>query len=124
MCLEASRHLRRAHMLEDTGEILSAAREYQSAIGFYAPFNPYSRCAAIEMAEMIENGITSVADHYFYMDEVAKAAELDILSSKVIMPYVVMAVVLGLLAVMIRYSALPDINTEEEDEGESDKLVH
>ena len=27
------------------------------------------------MAEMIENGITTVADHYFYMDEVARAVE-------------------------------------------------
>lgn len=28
------------------------------------------------LAEMIENGITCVADHYFFMDEVAKAVEL------------------------------------------------
>ena len=28
------------------------------------------------MAEMIENGVTSVADHYFYMDEVARAVEI------------------------------------------------
>ena len=27
------------------------------------------------MAEMIENGITSVADHYFYMDQIARAVE-------------------------------------------------
>jgi 5-methylthioadenosine/S-adenosylhomocysteine deaminase len=31
--------------------------------------------ALLGMAEMIENGITSVADHYFYMDEVAKAIQ-------------------------------------------------
>ena len=31
--------------------------------------------AMLGMAEMIENGITSVADHYFYMDEVAKAVQ-------------------------------------------------
>jgi 5-methylthioadenosine/S-adenosylhomocysteine deaminase len=31
--------------------------------------------ALLGMAEMIENGVTSVADHYFYMDEVAKAAQ-------------------------------------------------
>jgi 5-methylthioadenosine/S-adenosylhomocysteine deaminase len=31
--------------------------------------------ALLGMAEMIENGVTSVADHYFYMDEVARAAE-------------------------------------------------
>lgn len=31
--------------------------------------------AMLGMAEMIENGVTSVADHYFYMDEVARAVE-------------------------------------------------
>ena len=31
--------------------------------------------ALLGMAEMIENGVTSVADHYFDMDEVAKAVE-------------------------------------------------
>jgi 5-methylthioadenosine/S-adenosylhomocysteine deaminase len=30
--------------------------------------------ALLGMAEMIENGITSVADHYFFMDQVAEAA--------------------------------------------------
>ncbi|NMC29787.1 MAG: amidohydrolase [Pelolinea sp.] len=32
--------------------------------------------AQLGMAEMIENGITCVADHYFHMDEVAKAVEM------------------------------------------------
>ena len=32
--------------------------------------------AQLGLAEMIENGVTCVADHYFYMDEVAKAVEL------------------------------------------------
>jgi 5-methylthioadenosine/S-adenosylhomocysteine deaminase len=31
--------------------------------------------AQLGMAEMIENGITSVADHYFFMDEVAQAVQ-------------------------------------------------
>ena len=31
--------------------------------------------AMLGMAEMIENGVTTVADHYFYMDEVARAVE-------------------------------------------------
>ncbi|MGV8025282.1 MAG: amidohydrolase [Anaerolineaceae bacterium] len=32
--------------------------------------------AQLGLAEMIENGITCVADHYFFMDEVAKAVEM------------------------------------------------
>jgi 5-methylthioadenosine/S-adenosylhomocysteine deaminase len=31
--------------------------------------------ALLGIAEMIENGVTSVADHYFYMDEVARAVD-------------------------------------------------
>jgi len=31
--------------------------------------------AMLGIAEMIENGVTTVADHYFYMDEVAKAVD-------------------------------------------------
>ncbi|MBI9044250.1 MAG: amidohydrolase [Anaerolineaceae bacterium] len=31
--------------------------------------------AMLGIAEMIENGVTSVADHYFYMDDVARAIE-------------------------------------------------
>ena len=75
----------------------------------------------IILGAIVLDGIDDIKDQIATMDTVAKAAELDILSSKVIMPYLVMAVVLGLLAIMIRYSALPDINTEEEDEGESDE---
>lgn len=47
------------------------------------------------------------------MDVVAKAAELDILAAKVIMPYVIMAVVLFLLAGMIRFSNLPEVENED-----------
>lgn len=43
------------------------------------------------------------------------AAELDILASRVIMPYVVMAIVLTLLAIMILKAHLPEINPEEEE---------
>jgi glucose/galactose transporter len=50
------------------------------------------------------------------MDAVSKAAELDILSAKVIMPYIIMAVVLLILAGMIRFSSLPDV--EKETDGD------
>jgi len=69
MCLEASRHLQRAHMLESNGEILSAAREYQSAIGFYAPFNPFSRAAAIDMAAMLRREETIDESRAFNLED-------------------------------------------------------
>ena len=43
-----------------------------------------------------------------------KAAKLDALASQVITPYSVIAIVLVVLAIMIRLSSLPDIQTEEE----------
>jgi len=50
------------------------------------------------------------------MGAVAKAAELDELASLVITPYVIMAVILVGLSVLIYYSALPEIETDGEDD--------
>ncbi|MCW5925041.1 MAG: sugar MFS transporter [Saprospiraceae bacterium] len=44
-------------------------------------------------------------------DGVARAGLLNELAGRVVMPYIVMAIVLGLLAAMIRRSALPEIDT-------------
>jgi glucose/galactose transporter len=48
------------------------------------------------------------------VDAAAKSALLDELASRVITPYVIMAVVLVLLAFMIKRSSLPEINTDGE----------
>ncbi len=45
----------------------------------------------------------------------ALEAELDLLASRVIVPYIVMAIVLGALALMILKAHLPEINPEEEE---------
>ena len=50
------------------------------------------------------------------MSAVAKTAELDKLASLVITPYIIMAVILVGLAVLIYYSALPEIETDGEDD--------
>jgi len=42
-------------------------------------------------------------------------AELNILASRVIVPYVIMAIVLGILAIMILRAHLPEINPEKEE---------
>ncbi len=44
---------------------------------------------------------------------------LNALSQRVILPYIVMAIVLTLLAIMLRYAQLPDIDTDQEDETAS-----
>ncbi|MEJ5962642.1 sugar MFS transporter [Pedobacter immunditicola] len=51
------------------------------------------------------------------MTVVQKAAELNELASKVILPYVVIFAVLVALAVWVYYSALPEIDTDHEDEA-------
>jgi len=53
------------------------------------------------------------------MDEAQKNAALNELAGRIILPYVIMAVVLVILAVLLRFSALPDIDTDKEDETTS-----
>ncbi|MGZ8542235.1 MAG: sugar MFS transporter [Chitinophagaceae bacterium] len=50
------------------------------------------------------------------MDTAQKAAELNDLASKVVVPYIVIAIVLVALAIFIHFSTLPDIKAEGEDE--------
>lgn len=56
------------------------------------------------------------------LNAIQKAAELDILASRVIGPYIVMSVILAGLAVMVRYSSLPEI--EEKNDEEKDIYQH
>lgn len=49
-------------------------------------------------------------------DSVEKSALLDQLASRVITPYIIIAVVLVLVALFIRVSSLPEVNTDKEDE--------
>ncbi|MBC6612623.1 sugar MFS transporter [Hymenobacter sp. BT507] len=50
------------------------------------------------------------------MDVAAKTAELDTLATRVITPYLLMTAVLVVLAVLIYFSSLPEIDTDHEDE--------
>ncbi len=61
------------------------------------------------------------------LDGITDAAQrtgiLDTLASKVILPYAVMAVVLVIMAVAVKYSSLPEVEAEE-DEHSDEKPVH
>ncbi|MFD3000176.1 sugar MFS transporter [Pontibacter toksunensis] len=50
------------------------------------------------------------------MSAAQQAVELDALATKVIMPYIIMAGILVVLAVLVSFSALPEIDTDQEDE--------
>jgi len=51
------------------------------------------------------------------MDDITKAATLDELAARVIVPYIIIATVLAAFAVAILFSGLPDINDEGSSEG-------
>jgi len=55
-------------------------------------------------------------------DAVIKASLLDELATRVIMPYIVMAIVLGALALMIRRSALPEVDVSAEGKSDAPTL--
>ena len=50
------------------------------------------------------------------MDVAQKAVELNELASRVITPYIVIVIVLIILAVLVHYSTLPEVDTDQEDE--------
>ncbi|MCC9138406.1 sugar MFS transporter [Pontibacter silvestris] len=58
----------------------------------------------------------ALVDRLATMDPAQKAVELDALASRVITPYLIIVGVLLLLAVLIYFSSLPEIDTDHEDE--------
>ena len=67
----------------------------------------------IILGTIVLNGIDKIKEHVATIDATAKAAELDVLSHKVIFPYVIIAISLTVLAVVIIYTKLPDIKNED-----------
>jgi len=65
----------------------------------------------LKNAESLEKQIAAATD------AAQRALLLDSLASRVIGPYIVMAIVLSILAFMIKRSSLPEINVEGEDTG-------
>ena len=57
-----------------------------------------------------------VVDKIKAMDVIQKALILDGLASRVILPYIIMAVILVGLGLMVRFTSLPEIDTDHEDE--------
>ncbi len=57
------------------------------------------------------------------MNAAEKAAELDVLASRVILPYVIIAAVLVALAVFVYFSHLPEVKAEGEDHNDTSSAV-
>jgi len=69
----------------------------------------------IILGAVILAGANQLMDQVNLVTGAEKELMLDALANKVIMPYVVMAIVLTLLAFMIRFAHLPEIDPEKED---------
>ena len=72
----------------------------------------------IILGAVVLQGVDELVLQLESMDSITKAAELDILAHKVIMPYVIMAIVLFVLAGLVRFSSLPDVEGEEANSNE------
>ncbi len=57
------------------------------------------------------------------LDAAQKAVELDALAAKVIVPYIVIALVLLALAVFVYFSHLPEVKAEGEDDSEKESTI-
>lgn len=74
--------------------------------------------APLIMGAIMLNNIDAFNAKLVGLTEIQQDAMLDQLASRVIVPYLIIAAVLILLAIAINYSKLPDINDEEETNGE------
>ena len=72
--------------------------------------------APIALGAVVLKNIDSFTAKLTTLDATQKAAELNELASRVILPYILIVVVLVILAVLIYFSGLPEIDTDHEDE--------
>lgn len=76
------------------------------------------------LSALVLNGAQALEDKVKTISNSAdKAVLLDQLAHRVILPYVIIAVVLIVLALLVRYSSLPEINTEQDHVNEEGNMV-
>ena len=71
--------------------------------------------APIILGSVVLSNTDTLLSRLQTMDLASKAAELDLLASRVIVPYIIIVVVLIILAVILNFSTLPEIDTDHED---------
>jgi glucose/galactose transporter len=79
--------------------------------------------APLIMGAIMLNNADALQAKLLTMDASQKAVELNALASKVVVPYIVIAIVLVALAVFIYFSTLPEIKAEGEDETDTSSSV-
>jgi len=81
----------------------------------------FNKCAGvlapIALGALVLNNIDGFSANLVKLNAAEKAIQLNELASRVILPYIIIVVVLAILAVLIYFSGLPEIDTEHEDEA-------
>ncbi|HEY1010379.1 MAG: sugar MFS transporter [Daejeonella sp.] len=72
--------------------------------------------APIALGAVVLKDTDSLLQRLNSMDLASKAAELDELASRVIVPYIIIILVLVILAVVLNRSSLPEVDADQEDE--------
>lgn len=67
------------------------------------------------LVELLFSDTLQISEKIDSLTGAAREAELDLLASRLIMPYAIMAGVLILLAIFVRKAHLPEVNQEEDD---------
>src|SRR5699024_4676774 len=70
--------------------------------------------APLIMGAIFRKNVDGFSAKLQQVNEMQQNLMLDDLASRVVVPYIVMAVVLVLLAIAVKFSSLPDINSENE----------
>ena len=79
--------------------------------------------APLIMGAIMLDNAEALKANLLTMDAAQKATELNALASKVVVPYIIIAVVLVALAIFIYFSSLPEIKAEGEDENDNTSAV-
>lgn len=72
--------------------------------------------APIILGAIALKDVDALVENLKTMPLAQKVAELDLLSERVIIPYLIMMAVLIVLAILVYFSSLPEIDTDQEDE--------
>lgn len=75
------------------------------------------------LVELLFSDTKAVSERISTLSGAALAAELDALAMRVIVPYVIMAIVLGGLALMIIKAHLPEVNQDDDETTTSSELA-
>ncbi len=71
----------------------------------------------IILGSIVLTGLDKLKKMLPSMDAMARDAALNGLAAKVILPYIIMAIVLVIMAIAVKYSSLPEVEAKEEDYG-------